>query len=144
MKEDRTKSEIKVNVLDLSGLEKDIFDGMQTKEYKKDLDRVSCSERLGYVETSEGIYLLCSEGVGSDKPVSKKNPAQFEFTRHWNRDGAKSMEMIPCIGVKLDEKEVKELPVKEVVTLDKFIRVFGSRLESNYREWERHLSRELA
>jgi len=143
MRETRTTSEIKVNVLDVSGLEKDVFDQMQSKEYKKDLDSVKCSLSLGYVETPKGIYLLCTEGVGSDKPVSKKNPAEFEFSRHWNRNGAKSFELIPCVELKLDEKEVRSLPVKEVVTLDKFIRSFGSRLESNYSMWQRHLSKEL-
>lgn len=139
----RTTSKIKVNVLDLSGLEKYVFDGMQAKDFKPELDCVRCSESLGYVETPNGIYMLCTEGVGDNYPISKSNPAQFEFIRHWNRDGAKSFEMFPCVGLKLDEREVRSLPVKEVVTLDKFIRSFGSRLECNYSEWQEHLSKQL-
>lgn len=143
MNDERAESNIQVKVIDLSGLEKKAFDSLQIKEYNKELESVTCFGKWGYVETSKGLYLISNEGIGDSKPISDANPAEFEFSKNWNRDGERSSEFLPCIGYRLNEAEVRELPVKEVVTLDKFIRTFGSRLEVNYSLWQNHLNREM-
>lgn len=144
MKEARAESKIQVRVLDLSGLEQQAHNAMQKKDYRKDLECIKATETLGYVETPKGLYMLCQEGVGDRNPISKKNPAEVVFVREFSKeDGAKTLEMFPCFGYRLSADEVRALPVKEVVTLDKFIRSFGSRLENNYRLWQEHLSKEL-
>ena len=144
MKEERAKSKIQVKVLDLSGLEKQAFDSVQSKNYNKDLDSMRVEDGAwGYVETSKGTYLISSEGVGDKNPISEDNPACFEFSKEFNRNGERSFELSPCIGFKLDEIELKQIPVKEVVTLDSFIRSFGTRLEHNYLLWQDHLNKEI-
>lgn len=139
----RTESKIQVKVIDVSAMEKEAYDNMQAKEFNKDLETMTIVNKWGYVETPRGIFLLCDEGVGDKNPVSAEHPAEFYFSRNWNRGGAKSMELVPCIGYKVSAEEVKQQPVKEVVTLDKFIRTFGSRLEVNYETWQAVLSKEM-
>jgi len=140
----RPISKINVNVIDLSKKEKAAFDYMQEKEYREDLDSLEITQRWGYVETPNGIYLLCEEGVGQREPVDGEHLARFEFIRRFKKDnGATSLEIYPCVGVSMNDEDLLKLPVKEVVTLDKFIRTFGSRLEANYEQWLDFLTREL-
>ena len=140
----RTPSKIKVNVLDLTEKEKEAFDHMQNVDPREDLESVKVSQTWGYVETPNGIYLICKEGVGEREQVSDEYPARFQFSREFRRDGEqRSFELSPCVGISMNDEDLLCLPVKEVTTLDKFIRVYNSRLESNYEQWQDYLSREM-
>lgn len=143
MSNKRKKSNVVVKVLDLSGLEADAFKHVQENGYKEDVVAVRVRDEYGYVETSDGLYFLCSEGVGNEGPITKDNLAELVFARHFERDGEKTFEIFSCLCMKFDDKDIKELPVKSEVTLDKFIRAFGSRLESNFSQWESLLSKGL-
>lgn len=97
---------------------------------------------FGYVKTKKGIFVLCSEGVGSSKPITEKN--RFEVQVYSVKDlggGRKSMPMFPDMVFNLGEKSILSLPIEKQVPLHEFIRVFGSRLECNYAAWERHFQK---
>ena len=141
----RKASKIKVNILDLSGKEKEMFDFAQSKDPRKDLDSTKATDTWGYVETPNGIYLLCDEGVGSRERVSEENPARFEFRRYFKKDESTvSVELGSYACLSMNDEDLLQLPVKKITTLDKFIRIHNDRLESNYRQWQDYLSREMS
>jgi len=88
---------------------------------------VDISGKYGFVHTATGVYFLNSEGIGGF--VEDSNLAVVDAYSAW--PGGKSSGM-PTVCIKMKANEVLALPVKESVNLADFIRVFGSRLESNY------------
>ena len=135
MSKARKKSEIMVNVVDLSALEDDASEHIQETDPRDDHLDMSTHHKWGYVETPAGIYVLCDEGVGDSKPVTADNKVRFEFTRAFKTENGKSFSVVPCLAISLDDQEVKELSVVQRIPLHEFIRTFGNRLEANYRTW---------
>jgi hypothetical protein len=91
----------------------------------------------GVVKTAQGYVGLNSEGVIDVKPISEENP--LEINLYVSRKG--SFSMLPWIGVRLPPSDVEPLISGDPVPLDKFIRTFGSRLESNFYICEDHLNK---
>ena len=134
------KSNVEVNVVDLSSVEKECYDGMKDKKDK--LVGLKSNYTYGYVVTKKGVMVLCSEGVGSPDPVTKKIPLVIDLYPDYapNADGSTSLSIFPIMGCKLDDKDILALPVIKKENLATFIRQFGSRLESNFRAWDKELS----
>ena len=143
MKDPRMPSTIQVIVIDKSGLEVQALKDVLAKLPNMSIVAMSSIGEEGYIETPNGIYMLSEEGIGSNKPISEVNPAEICFQKRFDRDGKQSLEMLPSFGYRLSVDELKALPVKKTVTLDKFIRSFGSRLEVNYYEWCTAMSKEM-
>jgi hypothetical protein len=94
--------------------------------------------RWGMIETSSGTYFLTDEGVGSAKPDTS---LAIDFYRHQQEaNGGKTFEVIPFARATFSLAEIKACATGEVVSLDQFIRSFGSRLEANFEAWEKALS----
>lgn len=127
----KRESNVVVKVLDLSKLEQEAFDYLKRKNIEESYTRCESRFNWGIVETSNGLYALCDEGVGPGKPITEEHPLFLEF--HGKSD--QSFSLFPIVGSSVNDKELKELPVKEEKNLANFIRTFGSRLETNFNEW---------
>ena len=158
MKKDRKKSEIMVKVLDFSEHEPRILEyinakrgrpagveldakGITEKVRENYTEAISASlhgmEKLGYVETPVGVFMIDSEGIVAEYPLSEENPWEVYFAGH--SEG--SIAMFPEMYITLMSGDtVKTIPVLKEEPLEEFIRSFGSRLESNYHIALRHLS----
>jgi hypothetical protein len=147
---EREKSNVKVRRIDFAGIEADA-----TKSLNDNLERygitVEEGEEVrahihndwGIVETDEGLYVLCTEGVGPDGPV--EDEMIFDVGYRTFKDGKPaSFSMFPVASTNLTPQELRQMATGETVTLEEFIRQFGSRLESNYRQWNNVLSRIVA
>ena len=143
MKEPRAESKIQVIVIDKSGLETQALTEVLAKLPNAGIVAMSSIGDEGYIETPNGIYFLSEEGVGSDRPISEENPVEVTFQKRYDRNGEISMEMLPSYGYRMSVDELKALPVKKTVTLDKFIRHFGARLEANYEQWQMAMSKAM-
>lgn len=129
----RDKSKVIVKILDFTQLEQKVVDLLKTKNEK--YTKCLSNQTWGIVETKNGIYALGHEGVGPNCPISQDN--QLEIL--WIGGGEDFYDMIPSVKTQIDVEELKSYPVKEEKNLSDFIRVFGSRLESNFREWNNFL-----
>ncbi len=140
MRSEREKTNVKVKVLDMDSLKAKALKYIKEESSVEDKEFIagvfSGEGKLGYITTSKGIFVLCEEGVGNNKPITKDNPYKIEFRADYLRDGVKSFSMVPIMGFSLDDKDVLGLPVLYEEGLDTFIRKFGSRLEDNYESWK--------
>ena len=138
----KRKSKILVNILDLS---KDRAEATKTCKSLKDKNCIDIKTlcEFGYIETPTGIYSLNSEGIGGKFPVTKKNPLEIDLYGKYDENGEISADAIPCMLLKIDNEDIKKIPVLKQVNLGDFIRSFGVRLESNFNEWNAFLTREM-
>jgi hypothetical protein len=93
----------------------------------------------GVVEKNGEHYMLCSEGVGNSAPLERERADVQWFAEQ--KDGS-AFNVLPCVTSHITYKDLIDYKcfTGESLPLDKFIRVFGDRLETNYRIWERNLS----
>lgn len=147
MSRDREKTDVKVKVLDMSGVIVEALKYTKDKSSVKDKENITNlfigEGKLGYITTSKGIFVLSEEGIGSDKPITKENPYTIEFRPEYEKNGEKSSGIIPVIAFNLDDKDILGIPVVREESLDVFIRSFGSRLESNYYSWKTAMEKAL-
>ena len=141
MRTEREKTAITIKVLDMSGVEAEALKWLKDKGDKhNDVTLVKTRGKYGYIETPLGIFVLDTEGVGSSLPISEENPLEVElYSRSIASDGGKTFSLGAIAVDKMNEQEVRDLPIKEEVNLADFIRQFGHRLESNYRTWKAFL-----
>jgi hypothetical protein len=138
------ESDVYVEVLDLSELEQDTLRFIQQKGGEKNWVEI-CSVSLARIETTEGLFSVCSEGVGSEFPITEENKAGvilFATTIsdiEMEEEGKQSWFM-RRIDEFLGPDEIRAFPVKEVVNLADFIERSGSRLERNFNFWNEKLS----
>jgi hypothetical protein len=140
---ERKESEVMINVIDFTSLEEKASEHIQKENFKTNHHKIKVQHEWGYVETPVGLYVLCNEGVGDQCPVSSENAITFYFIRQYKCDKGSSFDITPCLSITCNDEDVAKLDVKETVLLSDFIRGFGSRLESNYNEWNNFLSGEL-
>lgn len=90
------------------------------------------------------LYLLCSEGVGTD--TTEDDPIEIDIWKgdRTNEDGSTTFDMFPALSAKLPPSAVAKYPVSHSVDLADFIRSFGARLESNFWTWHRTLTEGLS
>src|SRR5262252_7530176 len=81
----RTPTEITVTPLDMSTVETDALAYLRAhaqtdRDLGKDADMPSAvrAERYGIVETPQGLYALCTEGVGPDRPITSDKPLMVD------------------------------------------------------------------
>ena len=91
----------------------------------------------GVVKTEKGYVALDTEGVISIKPSTDSNPLHIDLYAKSNGGFA----MFPWTTIALKPSDFIPLLSTETVTLDKFIRIFGSRLEGNFWIATEHLAK---
>ncbi len=133
-------SPVKVNHIDFSDLEETARKALQEKNPERTVTAAKAG-KWAYAETKKGLMVLNDEGVGDQEPVSKEFPLEIHiYGEYETADGKKSMDIFPVIGYRFDDPdEIRELP-STVTPLKDFIRVFGHRLESNFRIWDKALT----
>jgi hypothetical protein len=127
------KSKVVVKVLDLSTIEKDIVNTLKKRDDR--YTKAVPDQIYGIVETKEGTYILGDEGVGPNYPLTKEKPIEIL----WYGATEDSYDMLPCAKTTVDIDDIKQCPIKEEKNLASFIRVFGQRLQSNFRQWNSFL-----
>ena len=145
MKMTRTPSNHIVQVLDLSGL----CERATASKNKSDITALNKGEILkhayawGVVEVDGLHYLVNDEGVGSYEPLERENDSIPWYTHVYNDAGLEiSFSIMPCVESVFDyDGLLSNSTVVDNVPLDKFIRTFGSRLNSNYNSMETYFNR---
>jgi hypothetical protein len=132
-------SAVTVKAIDFSDLQETARLALQ----EKNPDRTVTGASVGtwaYAETATGLMALNDEGVGDQEPLSDEYPLEVHVYGEYEKDGQKSMDIMPVIGYRFtDPDEIRKLP-HTVTPLKDFIRTFGHRLESNFRIWEKTLT----
>lgn len=143
MQEERKPSNIIVVVPDLSGPAAQALEAFNRKQLANgDLPASRLEPRdFGYVQTVNGMFVLCREGVGDSDAVTETNRMLVDFYAEWDKPEGKTMECLPSVTGQLTDTEIIMLPTKSEEPLEKFIRSFGRRLEANYEVWLRHFSK---
>jgi hypothetical protein len=126
----RPASSIMVRILDVTTLEESALEYMKSHNHE-DAIKAETGYRHGIVTTNEGVFHLCDEGVGDDNPITDDNPVEFFFFQRTEN----SFAMMPTASIKIGN--LSEYVTDEYIPLNEFIRTFGSRLDSNYFQWER-------
>jgi|WetSurSiteA1Bulk_404760.scaffolds.fasta_scaffold00293_32 hypothetical protein len=129
----RDKSKVMVKVLDLAPLEQKVVELLRTKNEK--YTKCMTNQTWAIVETKNGIYALGNEGVGPNHPITKDN--QLDIL--WVGGGEDFYDMLPSIKTNIDDEDLRSYFILEDKNLSDFVRVFGPRLESNFREWNSFL-----
>lgn len=129
----RTKTNIMVNVIDVSKLEKIAFEKIDKKEFPEATFCHAGQTPHGFIDTPHGMYALCNEGVGESKPISKTNKHEVNFYAGHEHGGY----CLPAIICSMDDTEMRELATGEKINLADFIRSFGARLDNNYESWRK-------
>ncbi len=95
---------------------------------------------MGYVPTSKGFYLLDNEACGPngvEDPITEANHASVPIY-HAYESG--NFSMMAFANANIDQEELLKLPVKGITNFGKWVRKFGDRLESNFHNWNKHLT----
>jgi hypothetical protein len=133
-----------VTPIDLSSLEAEAAE-WKTKHNEIDgkppVTKAGAGWKFGIVETPQGVYALCDEGVGPVAPVTAENTLTVEF---YDKSDPNMLAMFPFGTAELDDQDLLALPQGEPVNLEEFIRTFGSRLDGNYASWKQTLERAQA
>jgi len=98
-----------------------------------------------YVDTDDGLFALCDEGVGPDYPITNEQGKRLkvDLYEEYDKDsnGHTAIGMMPIGQIVFTADEIREMDVQLEVPLHQFIRKFGSRLECNYYNWKKVLSK---
>ena len=137
MRNEREDSKVMVELLDFTNHKAEAL--AYWHEQGNEADRMTITNSHGIVVTDDGMFALCSEGVGSEKPVTGEEPFVLEFHSETDTGNGHSFSMIPVLTMKLDDEGLLASRSGEKVALHDFIRKFGDRLERNYGEWRRLL-----
>lgn len=133
MNVERTKTSVTVKVIDTTSLESEAVKFL--REAGKNVDKVEVIGKIGYIQTPKGIYVIDCEGIGSLNPITAENAYVMEFWETATKDN-ETMTCEPSCEHRMSDKEILTLPVTREENLADFIRVFGPRLERNYRDWK--------
>lgn len=86
------------------------------------------------------VYVLNSEGVGPDKPVTEQHKLVVALHGSTKTENGESFSMFPDMEATMSLAELTPFMTEETVDLADFIRSFGGRLESNFWLWHRTLT----
>lgn len=126
---DRIKSNFSVMLLDMKRLKDEITAFAGDKLEKG--EELYCSVDWGIVEVAGSHYLICNEGVGSTLSIEEE-----DGKIDWHVRKPNSIELMPRFRTSVTPDDFPSICTSEILPLDEFIRSFGTRLESNYWEWE--------
>jgi hypothetical protein len=140
----RETSKFNVAVLNLDKLKKELTASLKRSGKITDLQTID-TFKYGIVEKDEKHYLINYEGVGTGVAMEDEADDIYWFRSTYNEDGTEhSHDCGPFISTRYRYYELlKEVKIDRVITLDKFIKVFGSRNESNFYQWEGFLLGEI-
>ena len=134
----RIPSKYMVHLMDFTHLNE-----VALEHYNKDREvkATACKTmyRHGLIETTDGMFVLCDEGVGNKYPVSMENPYQLDFWQERKEDDVTHLGISPCLYMRFEEENLRECVTGETQPLHEFIRTFGDRLDTNYMNFERWL-----
>jgi hypothetical protein len=134
----RVPSKYTVQLLDFSQ-----FNDEALGHYNKDRDikATACKtmNSHGFIDTDDGMFVLCSEGVGNKHPISEEHPYQLEFFNERKEEGVTHLGIGPCLLMRFEEDDLRKCVTGETEPLHEFIRTFGDRLDTNYMTFERWL-----
>lgn len=144
---ERTPSKVAVTPLDLSELQTGAIEYKNKKiasDPDEDKPRTCVEARtispMGIVEIDGGVCVICQEGVSWD--VRDGEDFTFEFyvsTADPAEPDRRFVGMFPEVGLCCSADEIRAMATGDPVPLHEWIRVFGDRLETNYRQQRRHL-----
>jgi len=134
---DRTPTKVMVTILDLSPLESEALKMLDKKRFPEATSMEVGFTPHGFVETPQGLYALCQEGVGNANPITESNKYEVDFYARYENGGY----CFPAVTGCLDADELRQYATTEKVNLADFIRKFGARLESNYDQWRQTLEK---
>ena len=131
------ESDVTVEVLDVEPAVKEAYSQFAKP---KDWNGIGFHTNLAWarIVTSKGIFVLNSEGVGGEDPISEDKPLEIGLYKTFPKE-EKKVQIFPTVWAVLSLKDVEDLPVVEEVSLKDFIRGFGSRLECNFWTWDEKL-----
>lgn len=131
-------STVIVKKLDTSTLGKAMWRQWKEENPDKDVDfdTFDFGWDIGRIDTTEGTFILCTEGVGGPKPLEEE-PYEIGVYPVWSDKD--SFAWAPIALAHLKPEHVGDLPYTEVNLAD-FIRKFGERLEGNFNLWNNRLS----
>lgn len=137
----RPTSEFRVHPLDLSPMA-DFLNKAYIERYPEEANQeglmaYDTRSLHGMVETPKGWVLVEDEGIINIGPSTVLAPLKIDLYAKFKG----SFSMVPWTTLSLPPDKFIPLLSKETVTLDQFIRVFGSRLESNFAIAEEHLTK---
>lgn len=89
---------------------------------------IQCAFKQGIVDTPGGLFILNVEGVGAG-PLADADEIEFNGYAHSGR----TTSMTPVGSWTTTAAEVRKLATGTRINLAEFVRVFGHRLDSNYR-----------
>lgn len=144
MSNQREASGIVVNVLDLQPAMDNASKQLEKSLKAKGYEAIHVMGTHGFVVTKKGTFALEAEGVIARKPLSDANKHSIDLypCSFGEVDGKRIMTkqaMIPIAVMHVGLDDLKEIPVKEQVPLESFVRSFGRRLEANYAICLQHL-----
>ena len=136
---ERTPTDIEITPLDLTSRKEDALTFVRENKEPKATEATFMS--WGIVETPQGIFALCTEGVGPGDVITDEAPLVIDVNyRIDNPDGkGGSFSAFPVASFTLNDEEVREFATGEPVNLAEWVRTFGNRLEVNYEGWRRAL-----
>lgn len=156
MRSDERTRGVMLKVLDMSALEAQALEFRQKTHpdcYEAKLGKVAVVEHNGT------LWTICTEGVGYPIDEDNKFEAQFHGSYHVREESIEedllgrnvpgeiavnkhTFDMMPFASVEMTREELLDnYPVIEEVDLADFVRTFGSRLEFNFWEFHRLLSK---
>jgi hypothetical protein len=92
---------------------------------------------IARIITAKGVFVVDKDGVG----VGPLGEYVLYLYCLYNKDGQESIDCIPKWSFTLKKEDIMNLPVLDPVPLENWIRTFGNRLEHNYADWVRALTK---
>ena len=134
MKEERTSNVI-VRKVDMTSVLDNALEYWNKVKTEDTWERMDPYSPIGIVDTTEGLYVLCEEGVGDNHAMKEDEPYSVELYGHSKAEFG----IFPSCTAKVPESKFREMSYVEVNLAD-FVRRFGHRLESNFNCWNRKLN----
>lgn len=125
---EREPSGITVKAVDMAAIIAEV--APKIKQEHPEYVSIDTHYPIGVVETPNGYFILDMDGVMDANPITKENP--YPLGLYCSKE-ENSIAIFPTFKLNITDETIKtEFKYIEEVPLEKFIRVFGSRLESNY------------
>jgi len=147
--QERTPSNLQIQLLDFTPINTNALAFVNAQEDEQGQPKSTDCKPInsyGFIETEDGAYVICSEGVGNSSPISEENPYELHFyTERVDEDvpGKRFIGIVPSCNVPIKSTDMLYgYATGETTPLHDFIRTFGDRLETNYHNWVRHLNGE--
>lgn len=139
------ESIIEVTLIDTEAFLKDVFDMLKKagrlEGDNAEVDNISLYRSdMGYVETSEGLFLLSNEAcccTDSEDPLTEEGNRQ-RMDLYYNK--GQSFSIIPSGALNMSRKDILEMPTKGRVNFGEWVRHFGHRIEGNFHNWNNFLT----